>query len=152
MKEITLNTGHKAKVSDEDHKYLNMYQWYCFDYPYRYLGSIQLSMHLEVAIRSGLNTNGVIDHKDRDKLNCCRDNLRSATRSQNNANRPMLSNNTSGYQGVHLLNGKYQARLGVRGRRIFLGTFESAKEAALAYNEASRKYFGEFAYQNEVPP
>lgn len=37
---------------------------------------------------------------------------------------------------------KYRARIGVNGRRVCLGRFKTAVEAALAYDEASIKFFG----------
>lgn len=59
---------------------------------------------------------------------------------------------TSHYRGVSYVksNGKWRAGIEVDGRSINLGSFDSEDEAALAYNQASKKHFGEKAYQNPV--
>ncbi len=59
---------------------------------------------------------------------------------------------SSHYRGVSMVKGKqtWRAAIEVEGKSINLGNFKTEDEAALAYNEASRKYFGEHAYQNPV--
>jgi len=44
-----------------------------------------------------------------------------------------------------------QGRIGyaARGRMLFLGYFDDVREAASSYNDAAKKYFGEFARPNE---
>lgn len=61
-------------------------------------------------------------------------------------------NKTSGYRGVSYLKSvkKWRAGIEVNGRSINLGDFEYEDDAALAYNAAARKNFGELAYQNPV--
>jgi hypothetical protein len=44
----------------------------------------------------------------------------------------------------------YRARIRVGGDRLYLGTFATEEEAAIAYNEAAEKYLGEAAYLNPV--
>ena len=55
----------------------------------------------------------------------------------------------SGYKGVFPLpNGKFQAQIGVNGKSKYLGTFSSAKEAAVAYDLAAIEYHREFRKTN----
>lgn len=59
---------------------------------------------------------------------------------------------TSSYRGVSYARatGKWRAGIEVEGHSINLGEFPSEKEAALAYNKAAKKHFGDLAYQNQV--
>lgn len=92
-----------------------------------------------------------IDHIDGDKLNNQKSNLRYCTLSQNQANRVLNKNNTSGYKGVTLHEtGKWSARVNINKKRRQLGLFETPKDAALAYNKAMKEHFGDFAKLNNV--
>lgn len=59
---------------------------------------------------------------------------------------------SSEYRGVSYSKseGKWRAGIEVEGHSINLGSFETEDEAALAYNRAARKHFGEMAYQNRI--
>lgn len=76
----------------------------------------------------------VIDHVDRNRLNNKLDNLRLVTRTQNGQNKKKSSANTSGFKGVIPVNGKYRAMIKEDGKRIHLGYFNTAKEAAETYD------------------
>lgn len=86
------------------------------------------------------------DHKDDDGLNNTKANLRIATVSQNQYNRRLGGNNTSGAKGVYrkAQSGKWAAQIVVAGKRQCLGCFQSVEAAASAYAEASIKHHGEF--------
>ena len=88
-----------------------------------------------------------IDHIDMLRTNNKLSNLREATVTQNNVNRPVHSNNKSGTKGVRATkNGeRWSARIGVSGRTIDLGCYNTKEEAGAAYAEAARRYYGEFA-------
>lgn len=59
--------------------------------------------------------------------------------------------NQSGYRGVSLKRpGRWMARIVVDQKPISLGYFKSPGDAARAYNEAAKKYHGEFAKLNEL--
>lgn len=93
-----------------------------------------------------------VDHEDRTRDNNRWDNLRAATKSQNSANSPGKGA-TSGFKGVNYRQSraslkKYQARIRVNGKLIFLGWFLTGQEAARAYDAAAREHFGEFAWTN----
>jgi hypothetical protein len=45
---------------------------------------------------------------------------------------------------------KWRAGIEVDGHSINLGSFDNEEDAALAYNEAALKHFGDVAYQNRV--
>lgn len=87
----------------------------------------------------------IVDHKDRNTLNNCKDNLRLATLSESAANRKVTWG-TNKSQGVYKNKwGSYTASIAVNGRRIYLGSFPAESFAADAYKKAQFKYFGEFA-------
>lgn len=79
-------------------------------------------------------------------------NLRVATRSQNNMNKGIQSNNTSNITGVswHKGMGRWQAYISVNRNRIYLGAFINFDEAVNARKQAEERYFGEFSYDNSM--
>jgi hypothetical protein len=92
----------------------------------------------------------LVDHINSDTLDNRRVNLRLATHSQNSCNRPKKSNTSSRFIGVNFekLRNQWCAKIRHHGKRIWLGRFENEIEAAKAYDEAARKYHGEFARLN----
>ena len=79
-------------------------------------------MHSVIAkTPKGLET----DHIDGDTLNNQKRNLRVCTKSQNQHNRKISSNNKSGFKGVsyNKKNKKWQADIQCNGVKIYLGYF-----------------------------
>lgn len=68
----------------------------------------------------------------------------------NHMNRAMSSRNTSGHTGVGLSSNKkrWVAKITFNKHTIHLGTFDSYEEAVEAREEAERKYYGEYSYNN----
>lgn len=91
-----------------------------------------------------------VDHINGNGLDNRRANLRPATHAQNQRNKGLQSNNTSGFKGVcwDAPRGRWHAKICLNGRTIFLGRFDEAEEAARAYDAAAVRYFGEFARLN----
>jgi len=87
-----------------------------------------------------------IDHRNRDSLDDRWDNLRPATKAQNSQNNGLRRKNSSGYKGVYLDKRYKHWRAYIKGKHI--GIFATAEEAALAYDAAAIKLFGEFACLN----
>lgn len=155
MKEIKLTQGKVALVDDEDYERLNKYSWrvnrsYDTYYARCSVGSRVKNYMQHKILLAPPGTE--IDHIDRDGLNNQKANLRLCTHSQNLMNQRHRIGCTSEYKGVCWDRGrrKWKTRIAIDGITINLGRFQSEKEAALAYNDAAVKYFGEFARPNII--
>lgn len=91
-----------------------------------------------------------IDHINRNRSDNRIENLRECSRSQNIANKPMQSNNTSGYKGVHWRKGrkKWQVRIKIDGKQRSLGHFDCIKDAIKTSKEARTGWYGNFWSEN----
>jgi hypothetical protein len=93
----------------------------------------------------------LVDHRNGDTLDNRRDNLRPATHSQNQFNKAKTTEKTSSrFIGVYLEkhSGLWGAKISRQGKSIWLGRFKSELDAAKVYDEAAKKYHGEFARLN----
>ena len=91
----------------------------------------------------------LVDHINGIRSDNRRCNLRLATTTQNSQNSAMRHSNRTGYKGVTLhKSGKFHARINVNKKCISLGYFSDPLQAALAYNKAAIRYFGEYARLN----
>lgn len=156
VKEIQLTQGKIALVDDADYLELSQQKWYAayiggkwyaarnikIDGRYRMLLMHQAIMPADGAIR---------DHKDGNGLNNQRDNLRLCTHSQNAQNRNSKAVfKSSVYKGVSWCRQKmkWRSQIKVYGKSLDLGFFLFENDAAKAYDDAARRYFGEFARTN----
>jgi hypothetical protein len=159
MKKIKLTQGKFALVDDADFDWLNQWNWYAQKHQYgnframRSRGSRKnhqvLYMHRVIMdAPKGID----VDHRNLNTLDNQRDNLRLATRSQNLQNTRKRPNKSSKYKGVswHNIGKKWQARIAINKKALYLGLFESEMDAAKEYNACATKYFGEFARINNV--
>lgn len=152
MKTIQLTQGKVALVDDEDYENLRGFRWCAFfnrntHYAARRANGKTLLMHREIL---GAKRGELVDHRDGNGLNNCRENLRRCTNAQNLLNRRRHKNNACGVKGVRWCNRdkKWLAQIYFKKKRYYLGRFPTLQEAAHAYNEAARKYHGEYARLN----
>lgn len=93
-----------------------------------------------------------IDHVNGDGLDNRRSNLRETNASLNHANMRVRDGGTSQFKGVSFDSArrKWSAKIGVRGRTINIGRFDSEAAAAMAYDKAARAEFGAHARTNDT--
>lgn len=153
VREIPLTQGKFALVDDEDYELIAQYKWTASQtgpglfYAMRQDGRKTVYMH-----RFLLNPEKGkhVDHRNGDRLDNRRSNLRPATRSQNLCNSGKKRHNTSGFKGAswHRENQLWEASIRKDGKRRTLGYFPTPEEAARAYDAAALQLHGQFARLN----
>ena len=153
---IPLTQGKFAIVDAEDYEFLIQFKW-CYNTGYavratwdkinKKTGIIYLHRFL-ITTKKG----EIVDHINGDRLDNRKCNLRLCTHVQNIYNCGMSKNNTSGFKGVywHKRSKAWRAKICHNRKTIVLGEFKTAKEAAVAYDEAALKCHGEFAVTNKM--
>lgn len=163
MKEIPLSgkagAGMVMIVDDDDYETMMAHKWFAYykqknDRPYACANGKggDERKHI-VAHRLILNPQKgeTVDHKNGNRLDNRKTNLRICTRSQNVQNKPYCKNSKTKIKGVVLHEcGRYRATINLKSKQIHLGYFKTLKEAALRYNEAAIRHFGEFAWLNKI--
>ncbi len=157
MKKIKLTKGTSTIVDDDDFDELIKYKWCCNGSNYATRSKKMADgrwkmvyMHRELMG----NPDGMeIDHINGNRLDNRKCNLRICSSRENMVHiiRKPMSN--SGFFGVskYKNSDKWVARIRTPYGRIYLGSFESPKQAAMAYDECSMKINGEFATLNFPP-
>ena len=85
-----------------------------------------------------------VDHKNKNKLDNRKSNLRISNNQQNCCNRSGHKNSYSGLKGAYRDKNRWRSQIMLDGKQIFLGMFDSAEEAHQAYCVASEKYHGDY--------
>ena len=154
MKSIKLTQWKYAIVDNDVYERVGKLRWYAWQHPntgtwYAARSEKGRRVHLHRAILNAPR-NLHVDHINGNGLDNRRSNLRLATTAQNNQNRDKYKNNTTGYKGVSQQRGRrrFRAQIYVNGRAIYLGWYETAIEAALAYDRAVWKYHGPYGCTN----
>lgn len=94
-----------------------------------------------------------LDHINQNKSDNRWANLRETNHSDNAMNYGRRSDNTSGFRGVsRYQNGPWVAQIFVRGRPIFLGRFDTAEQAAAAYEAARAFHFPAVMQSHNLAP
>lgn len=110
-----------------------------------------------VSINGPVPKGMTVDHANRNGCDNRLDNLRLATKSQQNYNIKRRIGGTCGYRGVqHRTDRKrpnpYRASISDKNKRwLLLGYYSSETEGGFAFNVAAQHVHGEFAVPNHIP-
>jgi hypothetical protein len=136
----------------EDYELIKDYCWN-YDTSTGYLGTTNHIKFHRLVMRVD-DPNIIVDHiihppRNENKIDNRKSNLRIVNRFQNNINKSVAVNNTSGVPGVSWskIHNKWMVRIGVEGKRIYLGLFQDFDSAVDARRLAEIKYYGEYRYK-----
>lgn len=148
MKKVFLKNARRYAIIDStDVKLVSRYHWWMHHSGYAvtkiWRGGKRrdLSMH---RLLMGCPPGVEVDHRDQNKRNNRRANLRLATAQQNRRNVSRRANNSSGSTGVWHYKRIDRWVAGIGKPRIHLGTFRTRSEAIKAYRRAAKRLFKEF--------
>lgn len=159
MKTIPLTRGKVAVVDDADYAKVSTAKWSAnpTQTPGKFYAALKSNggngknttvyMHrLIVDAKPGEE----VDHKNNDGLNNQRSNLRVCTRTQNEWNKGLGRNNKSGYFGVYRgpTFQRWRSQVIVGRKLISFGYYDTAEEAARAYDARIKEFRGPFAVLN----
>lgn len=154
MKKIDISTNKHPNtfvmVDDEDFEWLNQWKWNLST-----SGYARRTQHIETKFKKHISRivwmhriinktpKGLItDHRNQDRLDNTRKNLRTANKSLNGINRGKQKNNSSGYKGVywHRKANRWMADITIKGKYIYLGLYCSIEDAIIARKKGEKKY------------
>lgn len=114
----------------------------------RVLGEAIFAHRVVFAITHGRWPDGPLDHINRIRHDNRPENLRENTSGGNGHNK--TTTGVCNYKGVSKYKriDKFQAQISHQGKRVHLGYFDDEELAALAYDTAAIRFYGEFASLN----
>ena len=159
FRRIPLTKGQYAIVDPEDYERVSRYPWQAVKSRNTYYAMRwgrrgkdgrrkRYQMHREIM---GMGAEEVCDHVNGEGLDNRKVNLRGASRAENSWNTGKSRvRSRSKYKGVawDKRDEKWEVRISVKGKRIYIGRFEDEEQAARAYDAAAVKYHGRYARVN----
>lgn len=150
MKTISLTQGQVTLVDDEDYESLRQHKWYAIwnpntksFYAVRHFDDVNgkrglMGMHRFIL---GAVQGQVVDHENHDTLDNQRVNLKLGVTADNNKNKRLYSNNTSGYHGITWVPARKRWAVAIKENGVtkFLGRFKELDEAITARQNAEKE-------------
>lgn len=144
MLTILTEKGQEILVDEEDWHLVAEHTW-CLrnGYAATTIDGRGLYMHRMILGLDG--SRPIVDHKNRNRLDNQKQNLRICTFSQNSANRIADSDSKTGMKGVCPDRGRFRAYIMVNGKSRHLGCFETPELAKEFRDLAADILLGDFA-------
>lgn len=130
-------------VDEVDYTYLNQFSWTLDSRGYASTRIDKKTYRMHYLLGGKWQ-----DHKDRNKLNNTRGNIRPCTPQQNSFNRSRRATTKAKWKGVARVGSRWKATIRVNGLHCHLGVFNCPTRAAIAYDKTALKIGGEFAACN----
>ena len=152
-----MGEGKFAIVDSEDFEEINKYKWHLGKQGYakrtetKTINGEKICKTIWIHKQINQTPAGMVtDHINGNVLDNRKENLRSVEHYVNMHNRGKTVKNKSGFKGVCKNYNKFEAGIRVKGKKIYLGLYDTAIQAALAYNKKAIELFGEYANLNKV--
>lgn len=138
-------------IDEEDLQLASSYKWYLTSHGYAANKSKKQIVYLHRLLMKA--PNGLqVDHKNMDRLDNRKNNLRLCTIGQNRQNEKKRKiKSSSKYKGVYFCknrNKPWCVQIRKEGIKITIGYFKTEKEAAEAYDKHAKLFYNEFARLN----
>lgn len=151
MKVLSVGKYDAALIDDDDYDRASKITWW-YDKHSGYIFGLlphNKKVRLHRFITGTTDVSIEVDHKNGNRRDNRKCNLRECTRKQNLANRCVKRTSKTGYKGVSYKpkwskSKPYWARIKIDGKYKSLGTFKTPQEAHAAYLEVARSHYGEF--------
>lgn len=145
------NQGDKFYIDIEDFEELKKHCWWTDKDGYISTQHHGVNIKIHQLLKS-TDDKHLVDHRDRNKLNYRKNNLRIVSIEENCFNKSVSSRNKTGVIGVFWSerNHKWKSKIGYSKKHIHLGFYENIVDAICARLKAELKYFGECAPQKHL--
>ncbi len=151
-KKIELTRDLEALVDDSEYDFLTAHSWYAHPDGKGQMYAATRIMDKIVYMHDFLmdvDDGTKVDHINNNSLDNQKENLRKATDQENARNKSKQEGTSSGYKGVTKVKNRWKASMSIDNKDIHIGYYDTEKEAADAYDKATKKEFGEFANPNK---
>ena len=148
----TSNTNHPFYFDLEDYNKIKDYCWYerADGYISTWIKRKNVRLHILI-MESNPCIGEKVDHINHNTYDNRKSNLRICTNAENNHNKGLRCDNTSGYSGVtwNKKLQKWYSKITINGKQIYLGVFTNINDAIKARQNAEIKYFKEYRYKGD---
>lgn len=140
----TIDNGYQIEIDQEDMEKISKYRWRvdrATGYIYSDFLGKKIYLHRYIMDIHTDKSGRVVDHKNRDKRDNRRANLRIVTQAENLRNLSILSDNSTGFRNIYRKGKKFCLMSNYQGRVTYFGTYPTIQEALTAKIQLWRDLF-----------